>query len=245
VDDNFQSFDTPGDEGNGRGRRGLPFELNLQTVATGVLIVALLAILWLFFWPQPAPETTLDLPTATAAAAMSTPLASPGAGTPLAAGSPVTAMGTAAAIGSPGAMTTPGALPGVAGSPVAVTSLGTPAAPGTSLTPLAPSGPVAVGQFVVVGGTDGYGIRLRFSPGTDSATIYIAMDGETFKVLGGPEAVDGTSWWRVQDNAGHVGWAAAEYLQPGVAPPDWNPPAASPTFPAQTGGAAAEASATP
>jgi hypothetical protein len=61
------------------------------------------------------------------------------------------------------------------------------------------------------------------------------MDGESLKVLGGPETASGETWWRLQDQYGNVGWAAQTYLQPAAAPASWAPPAASPTFSAQTG----------
>jgi hypothetical protein len=240
VDDNFRNFETPPEGGapsGGGGRRGMP-PLNLQTIATGVLLVALAAILWIFFGPQPQPDVTGETATAT-------PLAAGAATTtsslPPDIGLTATAMAAQVAAGTPlapiGAMTgTLGVMP-VGGTPgpgtsVALPGLGTPLAGNALLTPVA-GGPIAVGQFVVVGGTDGYGIRLRYSPGTDSATIRIVMDGETFKVMSGPE-VSGTNWWRVQDASGNVGWASEEFLKPGTAPPSWAPPAASPTFEATT-----------
>ena len=67
----------------------------LRAVATGVLILALLAILWLFFAPQPKPATTFE-PTPTPPAAMATG-AQP-------AGSAAIPAGTVAAMSSPGAL---------------------------------------------------------------------------------------------------------------------------------------------
>jgi hypothetical protein len=241
MDDNFANFDAPeGATPPGR-RSGLPFELNLMTVATGVLVFALIAIFYLFFLaPQPAPDATLEPATPTA----------------LALGSPMaTAAGTAVApvLGSAVAATP---LAGALGTPSAMVPLGTPAMPGPGTpttmglppagTPTAgPVGMLAVGQFVQVGNTDGLGIRYRYGAGTDMLTIRIIMDGEVLKVLGGPESNEGISWWRLQDNLGNVGWAAQEYLLPTAAPASWSPPAASQTFEAGSGGALEEATATP
>lgn len=246
MNDNSQNFDPATDPSQG-GSGGLPFKLNLQTVATIVLVLALLAILWLFFAPQPKPETTLELPTATPMAGMATGAAPAGAGTVVAPAGTVAALGSPVALGTAPAVVA-GGTPGIGTVVAPVVGLGTPGL-GTPTVAALSSGAVAAGQFVVVGGTDNLGIRLRFGPGATYSTIRIVMDGESFKVLNGPENAEGAAWWRVQDAEGNVGWAAEEFLKPSTAPANWAPPAASPTFAASTGdtsgGALSEATATP
>lgn len=81
------------------------------------------------------------------------------------------------------------------------------------------------GQRVVVGNTNGQGIRLRSAPGTASLTLAIYNDGSVFTVLnpGGdhnvyPVNADGYQWYRIQiaDSPGEnlTGWAAADFLIP-------------------------------
>ncbi|MFN8423440.1 MAG: hypothetical protein U0470_08700 [Anaerolineae bacterium] len=106
----------------------------------------------------------------------------------------------------------------------------TPSLLGASVgTPL-PGGALGVGAFVTVTGVGSDGLRYRMGAGADYLTIRIVAEGETLKVLGGPETEGGTVFWRVQDALGNVGWAAEPFLAPGAAPPAWNPPLASPTF---------------
>lgn len=233
MDENLSNFDQPG-SGDLSGRNQKPrFQLNLQTVATVVLVLALVAIVWLFFGPQPEPEVAQDLPTPT----LSTLL---GTGEPAVVGRPGTGTPEAAVSGSPAAAT-PGS-PAAVGTAVMASSAasGTPEgaiALGTAIS-AAPSGTIAEGAFVAVGNTDGYGIRLRFGPGADFATIRIVMDGEVLQVVSGPERAEGLVWWRVQDSQGNIGWSAEQYLGPASAPASWAPPAASPTFEAGSGAVA-------
>ncbi|RME59666.1 MAG: hypothetical protein D6790_10375 [Caldilineae bacterium] len=81
------------------------------------------------------------------------------------------------------------------------------------------------GQRVVVGNTDGFGIRLRAEPGTGALTLAIYEDGTPFVVLDPgseydayPVEVDGYRWYRlrVADNPQDqlVGWAAGDFLLP-------------------------------
>ncbi len=81
------------------------------------------------------------------------------------------------------------------------------------------------GQRVVVGNTDGDGIRLRNAPGLNSLTLEIYLDGRAFLVLepgseftSYPVEVDGYRWYRVQvadDPADQlVGWVAGDFLLP-------------------------------
>ncbi len=228
MDEDSQGFGNPADDVAGDRRRRPRFKLNVQTVATAILIVALVVVVYMFFAPPPEPSTTLALPTATALAA-----------------SGGTAGPQGAAVGSPAAVTTvspvapaPAGTPGAHATAAATTTalaVGSPASalPGATGA-VAATGAIATGGFVRVVGTEGMGIRYRFGPGTDYATLSILMDGETLKVLGGPESMAGETWWRLQDRLGNVGWAAQTYLQPTAAPSAWAPPAASPTYSADS-----------
>ncbi len=96
----------------------------------------------------------------------------------------------------------------------------TPAPPPPTPVPL-----LQPGQRVVVGNTDGEGIRLRNAPGLDSLTLEIYLDGRAFLVLepgseftAYPVEKDGYRWYRVQvadDPADQlVGWVAGDFLLP-------------------------------
>ncbi|MBC7262524.1 MAG: SH3 domain-containing protein, partial [Chloroflexi bacterium] len=56
--------------------------------------------------------------------------------------------------------------------------------------------------------------RLRSGPGTEFITFKIVAEGSVLEVLGGPEEADGHIWWRLKDDQGVIGWAAADWLVP-------------------------------
>jgi hypothetical protein len=206
-----QMDDQPAPPGGTEGPR-LPFGLSLQAVATGLLILAVLAIAWIFFGPQGGEEPVPGLATATPRAATAVSAAT-------APSAPVAAATTRPTTPLSGAT-----FPAVAGATAAATLATGPVTGGTA------AAGIAAGGFIRVQGTGGLGLRLRFGPGADYLTIRIVSDGETLRVSGNPETAEGTTWWRLQDQIGNVGWGAQEYLQPVAPPVNWNPPAASPTF---------------
>jgi hypothetical protein len=182
---------------------------SLQTAASVLLIAVIAAVLWLFLGPLPDQEPPLPTATPTRSA-----LAARSTGTPAAQRTAVSIGGTPIAGLGPSAM---------------------PNAPAPSTTGGVAATGLQDGGFVQVGGTDGFGIRYRFGPGTDFATIRIVNDGEVLQIDGAPEQAEGFFWYRLRDAAGNVGWAAAEYLSPTAQPASWNPPQASPTFPIASG----------
>jgi hypothetical protein len=93
-------------------------------------------------------------------------------------------------------------------------------APTDTPVPTATATPVPVvmpGGQVVVKGTEGQQLRLRAGPALAQETLRIVEEGTVLKVLEGPEAADGYSWWKVQTDDGLVGWVAGNWLVP-VAP---------------------------
>jgi hypothetical protein len=56
-------------------------------------------------------------------------------------------------------------------------------------------------------------LRVRQLPGTDTVTVQIVPDGTKFVIVGGPEEAGGYTWWKVDDQAGTVGWAAGQFLK--------------------------------
>jgi len=72
---------------------------------------------------------------------------------------------------------------------------------------------IAVGARVQVTGTGGSKLRIRQNPGTDTVVVKLVPDGSLFVVVGGPQESGGYTWWKVDDQAGTVGWAASTYLK--------------------------------
>jgi len=79
---------------------------------------------------------------------------------------------------------------------------------------LTPVPQIAVGGVVVVRGTAGEKLRMRAAPGVAHDVVASLDDGTRLKVLDGPQAADGYTWWRAQTSAGAVGWVAADWLAP-------------------------------
>lgn len=73
---------------------------------------------------------------------------------------------------------------------------------------------VGVGTYVQITGTDGAGLRLRSSPGTDSSPLFLGMDTEVFQVKDGPRMANDLVWWYLVApyDETRAGWAAANYL---------------------------------
>jgi hypothetical protein len=59
-------------------------------------------------------------------------------------------------------------------------------------------------------GTGGLGVFFRESP--DGPTVGGLLDGAELELLGGPETVDGQSWWRIRTADGQEGWLLATYV---------------------------------
>lgn len=73
---------------------------------------------------------------------------------------------------------------------------------------------IAVGKYVQITGTEGAGLKIRESAGTNSDVNFIAADSEAFQVVGGPVLKDDLVWWSLVTpyDQTRVGWAAANYL---------------------------------
>ncbi len=99
-----------------------------------------------------------------------------------------------------------------------------PPAPTATATSLASSGgtlstpvtnaKIKLGDYVQISGTGGDGLRIRSGAGTSNAPIFLGMEAEVFKVIGGPQDADGITWWNLAApyDATRTGWAASNYL---------------------------------
>lgn len=240
-DQDYAEYDDEPMTERSAGGPGLPGGISLQAAAAILLIAVLMAVLYLFFGPVPdegeadpeATATPVTLSTAGVTAGASTAPAGAGsdravAPTPIA---PPSGTAESDVASSSGADTGGGESAG------ATVPAGSSDGAGAG-TPVPPSDTTQLGArpspngFVRVANTDGYGLRFRFGYGLDTATIRVVEEGESLRVMGEPVEDGGAWWWRLQDAFGNVGWASEEFLQPVAAPLDWNPPAASPTFPA-------------
>jgi hypothetical protein len=79
-----------------------------------------------------------------------------------------------------------------------------------------PSAEIAIGNYVQISGTDGYGLSLRSGPGENSARMDVASEGEIFIVVEGPTIAGGSPWWKIRDleNEERAWWAIGNYLKP-------------------------------
>jgi hypothetical protein len=75
---------------------------------------------------------------------------------------------------------------------------------------------IAIGRYVRVSGTGGFGVSLRQEPDVNSPRLGIGQEGEIFIVVNGPRSAGSYTWWQVRDptNETRQGWAVANSLQP-------------------------------
>lgn len=77
-----------------------------------------------------------------------------------------------------------------------------------------PEGTIGVGAYVQVSGTEGAGLRMRASPGLNTAIKFTALDSEVFLVIDGPVELDGYTWWHLEAPYDQTrnGWSAGDFL---------------------------------
>jgi hypothetical protein len=75
---------------------------------------------------------------------------------------------------------------------------------------------IAIGRYVQVMGTGGYGLSLRSGPGENYTRMDVAVEGGVFVVVDGPTVSAGAEWWKIQayENPERVWWAVGNFLQP-------------------------------
>ena len=79
---------------------------------------------------------------------------------------------------------------------------------------------IAIGRYVRVAGTGGYGLSLRSGPGDNYTRMDVALEGEVFVVVDGPTVSAGSEWWKIRDleNEEREWWAVGNFLEPGDRP---------------------------
>jgi len=82
-----------------------------------------------------------------------------------------------------------------------------------TLAPTAQPTTIGLGARVEVTGTGASQLRVRQAAGTGTGTLKFVPDGTRFVVVGGPEQANGYTWWKVDDQAGTVGWVAGQFLK--------------------------------
>ena len=75
---------------------------------------------------------------------------------------------------------------------------------------------IAIGRYVQVAGTGGYGLSLRDGPGESYTRVDVALEGEIFIIVDGPTMSAGAEWWKVRDsdNEQREWWAVGNFLEP-------------------------------
>ncbi len=71
---------------------------------------------------------------------------------------------------------------------------------------------ITVGVYVRVTDTEGAGLRFRSGAGLNHAMTQMLEEGAILRVVGGPETVDGFTWWHL-DYHGSLGWCADKWLE--------------------------------
>jgi hypothetical protein len=104
---------------------------------------------------------------------------------------------------------TPTVLPTPAASPTPL--------PTETLEPTPTVSPdIAIGRYVQVTDTGGYGLSLRSGPGQNYTRMDIALEGEVFVVVDGPTPSGGSEWWKIRDpeNEQREWWGVGNFLEP-------------------------------
>ncbi len=91
--------------------------------------------------------------------------------------------------------------------PATLTSL--PPTPAAS--PTLTAGEIGIGAYVQIAAD---ALHLRSEPGLNATPLFLAFDAEVFLVTGGPEELDGYTWWHLTASydATRSGWAAQKFL---------------------------------
>ncbi len=105
------------------------------------------------------------------------------------------------------------AVPTQAGQPTAEVAATPTVEPTAEPAPTAKPTTIGLGVRVEVAGTGASKLSVRQNPGTSAPRLKLVPDGTQLVVVGGPESANGLTWWKVDDQAGLVGWVAADYLQ--------------------------------
>lgn len=73
---------------------------------------------------------------------------------------------------------------------------------------------VGVGKTVEVFGVGAQQLNVRDAAGVGTTIMFRVPEKTRLVVIGGPEQIDGLTWWKIQEpNSGQTGWVAANYLQ--------------------------------
>lgn len=79
--------------------------------------------------------------------------------------------------------------------------------------PLTPD-EIGVGVYVSISGTGAAGLSLRATASITAERRYIAPEGTSFLIIGGPQQTPDFTWWQLRSESDleQEGWAVAEYL---------------------------------
>ena len=91
------------------------------------------------------------------------------------------------------------------------------ATPTATPEPLPTTSPdITIGRYVRVTGTGGYGLSLRDGPGETYARMDVALEGEVFVAIEGPQVAGDSQWWKIRDpeNEARAWWAVGNFLEP-------------------------------
>lgn len=80
-------------------------------------------------------------------------------------------------------------------------------------TPILP-GVFMKNMVITIFGTENEGLNVRLEPGTDKPVVYLAQEGEDYRIIDGPVIKDSLIWWKITlipDNL-KSGWAVQDFF---------------------------------
>lgn len=87
--------------------------------------------------------------------------------------------------------------------------------PAATESPLLP-GVIALEMTIKISGTENTGLNIRADAGTDKPVVYLAQEGEVYKIMDGPVISNSLIWWKIVQlpDSQKSGWAVQDYLEP-------------------------------
>jgi hypothetical protein len=82
-------------------------------------------------------------------------------------------------------------------------------------TPIIGSEGLQIGKIVRIANSVNDGLNLRFAPGVNNPSRFLALGGEKYLIMDGPVNADGYTWWNLAapGDPSLNGWAVGDFLE--------------------------------